>query len=309
MRYVSYLFLAANIVLAESHPSWWGYASPDATALVGINWAALKGSAFEAPVEAEFSASLAFPNLPILKDAQKILISSPALIAMFTGNFPAAALHAQAAAKGLKPASYKGTDLWISPGKTLSIAAVSEQLILVGARRTLEAAIERSQSETGATGRRYSPLLAKAARWGPADLWVVSTRLPDPLASLFVPLETEARGFEGGVSVRNGVQLEATLEAGSEEGAATTADNLRQSIPGLPEVARGLKVVAEADRVLLNLDVPRAQFLASMKGAATAPASPVEPKVEAPAPAGPQVIRIYGLDEGTREIVLPPKKQ
>ena len=296
-----------NLAMAESHPSWWGFASPDATAMVGIRWETLHGSAFGEPIEAELFGSLGFPDLAIIRDSRQMLISSPATIAILTGNFPVETLRAQSAAKGLKRSGYKGVELWISPGKTLSIAQMNDQLVLIGARRTLEAAIDRNLAETG-TSRRYSPLLARGARFAQKDLWVVSSRLPDPLASLFIPLETEARGFEGGVSVRDGVQLDASLDAGSEDMAAIIAENIRQTIPGLPEVARGMKVVAEADHVLLTMDVSRAQLVAGLRQqeqpAAPVSAAPPDP----PIPAGPQVIRIFGLDEGTREIVLPPVK-
>lgn len=305
MRAFKFIFLMAGLAMAQSHPSWWGFASPDATALVGIHWETLQHSAFAAPIEAEFSGSLGFPDLELFNDARQILISSPATLAMLTGNFPVATLRAQAAAKGLKPASHSGVDLWITPGKnTLSIAQISEQLILFGSHKTLEAAIDRNLAETG-TGRRYSPLLARAARFAQTkDLWVVATRLPDPLASLFVPLDTEARGFEGGVSIREGgVQLEASLDAGSEDAAAIIAENLRHTVPGLPVVARGLTIVAEADHVLLTLDVSHIQLVAEMRQ--TEVSAPVS---EPPKPTGPQIVRIFGLDEGTREIVLAPVK-
>jgi len=302
--------------MAESHPSWWGLASPDATALVGIRWDVLNRSIFAEPIESEFSGTLAFPDLPILHEARQILISSPATLAIFNGNFPIETLHAQAAAKGLKPSGYRGVELWISPGKTLSIAQMSDQLLMVGLRKTLEAAIDRNQAESG-TERHYSPLLAHAAKFAQKDLWVVAANLPDPLASLFVPLETEARGFEGGVSVRDGLQIDATLDAGSEDSAAIIAENLRQTLPGLPEIARGLKIEAEADHVLLRLEVTRERLVAGLRGAqpvaAAAPPPKSEPKIDPPAvPAGPQVIRIFGLDDGVREIVLPggkPEKQ
>ena len=107
----------------------------------------------------------------------------------------------QALAKGFKPASYGGVELWIAPAKprsgppTLSVARMNDQLLLIGSRKTLEATIDRSQSDTG---RFISPLLAQAARFSQTkDLWVVATQLPDPLASLFVPLDTSAKGFEG----------------------------------------------------------------------------------------------------------------
>ena len=61
--------------------------------------------------------------------------------------------------------------------------------MLVGARKTLQAAIDRSLMETG---RTYSALLPRAARFSQTgDLWVVAVKLPDPLASLFVPLDAE----------------------------------------------------------------------------------------------------------------------
>ena len=311
MRVIKFIFLTASLVMAQSHPSWWGFASPDATALVGIRWEAIQHSAFAEPIEAEFSGSLGFPDLDLFNNARQILISSPATLAMLTGNFPVETLRAQAAAKGLKPASHSGVELWITPGKnTLSVAQISEQLILLGSRKTLEAAIDRNLVETG-TGRRYCPLLARAARFAQTkDLWVVATRLPDPLASLFVPLETEARGFEGGVSIREGgLQLEASLDAGSEDAAAIIAENIRHTVPGLPVVARGLMIVAETDHVLLTLDVGRTQLVAEMRQTDVVsnpqgPAAVAEP----PKPTGPQIVRIFGLDEGTREIVLPPVK-
>ena len=320
-------------------------ASPEATAVVGIRWEMLKGSVFDAPVQAELSGTLGFPDLAALRQARQILISSPATLAILSGNFPEKALRADALAKGLKPASYRGVELWISPGKTLSAAWLNEQLMLVGLRRTLEGAIDRSQAAEQGTSRHYTPLLASGARLAPdKDLWVVSTRLPDPLASVFVPLDTEAHGFAGGVSFSGGIHMDALLEAGSEEGAARIAEKLRAGVSELPEIGRGLKAVAEADHVLLTLEVSREQLLAGMRGAEPAPAaadpvaqavapavapvaalaaSPVPaPKVAAravvppqPAPAvdplpsaGPRVIRILGLDDGPREILLPPLK-
>src|SRR5581483_8715706 len=275
VQYAKLFLFMTGLAMAESHPSWWGLASPDATAIVGIRWDTRSHSVFGAPVEGELWGSLNFPDLVLLHESRQILISSPATVAMFTGNFPLVTLHQQAAAQGMKQISYRGTEMWIAPSKTLSLAVMSDQLVVVGMRKSLQDAIDRSQAESG-TSRKYSPLLARGARLAPTkDLWVVATRLPDPLADLFVPLETEARGFDGGISVRDGVQLEATLEAGSEDAAAVIADNLRHTVLELPKIARGLQVTAEADYVLLGLEVSKEQLVAGMKGS-------VEP---APAPA------------------------
>src|SRR5271170_3655303 len=110
MRLLPLFALTGVLAFAESHPSWWGLASPDATALVGIRWENLRQSPFADPVAAELS-SLGVPALPLLNEARQILISSPAL-AIMTGVFPAARLRSEAASKGLKPASYRGYGLW-----------------------------------------------------------------------------------------------------------------------------------------------------------------------------------------------------
>jgi hypothetical protein len=301
---------------AESHPSWWNLASPDATALVGIQWENLRQSAFEDAVGTELSrgGSLGFPDLMCLKDARQILISSPPLLAMATGAFPPATVRAQAGSKGLKPAAYRGVELWISPGRAeLSLAQVNDQLLLIGARKTLEAAIDRSLAETG---RRTSPLLARGARLAEGwDLWAVATQLPDPLASIFVPLDADADWFEGGVSVKNGLEAGAALRAASDQAAEILAENLRQAVPTFPAIAQGLQVEVASDVVRLTLEVNQEQLSASLRrpAAQPAPQPPAETapvaKTEPAKPSGPQIIRIYGLDEGPREIVLAPRDQ
>ena len=314
MRIVT-LILAATALLqsghAESHPSWWTYAEPESTALVGIQWQTLRDSPFAPAVRAALSD---FPDVPLIFESRQILLSSPGPLAILSGSFPVEALRKQALANGLKPASYRGIEFFISPGKdTLSLAQLTEQVVLLGLRKTLERAVDRSLAETG---RRYSPLLSRAARLGQGnDLWVVATQLPDPLASDFVPLEIEADGFEGWVSLRDGLQMGAAIDAGSADRAASVAENLRQAVPTMPSIARTMEVKVDSSSVLLSLDVTGEQLIAAMRPSESpkpveAPQPVVEAKkAEEPAPEGPQVIRIFGLDDGPREIVLPPAKK
>ena len=106
--------------------------------------------------------------------------------------------------------------------------------MLVGSRKTLQGAIDRSLSETG---RQYSPLLPRAAHFSQTgDLWVVAAKLPDPLADLFVPLDAaDATDFLGQVSVRDGLVVEASFDAGSEAAALEFARDLRKMrSPSLP---------------------------------------------------------------------------
>ncbi|HTS78677.1 MAG TPA: hypothetical protein VMG40_20870 [Bryobacteraceae bacterium] len=310
------LFVALLPCAAESNPSWWRLAPTDATAIVGIEWQSLKDTPFGAPVADELGTSIGVPELPCLTDAAEILIASPPMLALLSGKFDAATLRTQAIKLGMRPANYHGVDLWIATsGKsTLSIAELSDRLVLAGDRSTLMAAIDRSLGEH----RRYSPLLERAARYQEADLFVVADKLPDPLASIFVPIDGTTRGFDGYVSLATGLSLEASIDAGSADNAAAIAESVRQSIPSLPDSAQSLQVKVDASNVSLSLELDQTQFTAGLR---TAPARAVAPQpavpqpaaatpkpAQEPAPSGPQVIRIYGLDGGPREIVLPPGK-
>jgi hypothetical protein len=321
-------FLAcAAFASAQSHPSWWTYASPEATALVGIDWQTVRTSPFADPIEAELWGDLGFPDLPCLHNARQILISSPDFLALISGNFPAAAMRDQAAKKGLKAMTYRNIDMWFATEKgALSIARFSDQLAMIGDQKVLQAAVDRSMSDS----KNYSPLLARAAQFAQKDLWVIASRLPDDLANRFVPLDTEAQSFEGSVSVRNGLEMEAILSAASPQQATASAAKLRQTIPTLPAIARGLQVSAEDDAIFLSLAASREQIIAALRRPDPVP-TPVEtirmetPKgvqqiaIEKPEPSVEksvekpvekpveklQVIRIFGLDDGPREIVLP----
>jgi hypothetical protein len=303
MRSLLLMLATAEITAGQSHPSWWNYVPPDATALVGIQWEQLRNSIFADAIGDELSSrgSLGFPDLPCLKEARQILISYPELLAIATGSFPASATGEQAVRTGLRPATYHGVDLWIAANNSLSVAHLSDTLLLIGRRKTLEEAIAGSLSDSI---RQYSPLLARGARlsqdW---DLWIASSRMPDPLADVFVPLEIAANAFEGGVIARDSLQLGAAYQMGSAQQATAAAEKLRQVVPTFPWVAQGLEVQVEDDAVLLTLYVGPEQLAASLRQPNPVPeAPPPEPVGK-----GPRVIRIYGLDEGPRETVLAPR--
>jgi hypothetical protein len=372
-----YFFVCFSIApaSAQSHPGWWTVVPPESRSLVGIEWENLRNSPFGEALRGELSTAggIALPNLPCLMNAHDFLIASPPLLAAANGGCAPVTLRTEAPAQGLKLTTYRGFDLWIEPAvSALSICQFNERVVLIGSVKSLRAAIDRSLAET----RTYSPLLIQGARLARTrDLWAVATELPDPLASIFIPLEVTAgsvRNFEGGITVREGLELGAILDAGSEAGAAEFAAGIRKSIPQFPAVAKGLQVATNGSSVTLALQVPKDALQASLRRedadnaspieppvtftpapaprastappAPKAPAAPPAPKTPAvrptlaaspappapkplPAPAAPsdavvpastaavdrvkpepQVIRIYGLDGGPREIVLPPKE-
>ena len=78
------------------------------------------------------------------------------------------------------------------------------------------------------------------------------------------------------------------------------AETLRQTILSLPPMARGIQVTLDQNSVTLAMALTEEQFIAGLR------ATPVAAKPEpiASKPTGPQIIHIFGLDEGPREIVL-----
>jgi hypothetical protein len=287
---VSVLLLAALALAAQSNPSWWNYIPPEATAIVGMHWPDLEASVFGAAVAEELlpGGSLQFPDLPILRTAEQILLGAPELLAVEYGKFPLARLREQAAAAGFQKSAWKGAELWLAPDvDQLSVAWIHERLLLVGQPRILKESIARVSDPKN---RLYSPLLARAARYADQDLWIVARRLPDALASRFVPLEAEASAFEGALSMWNGLHLVAAIERPTPSQALELADDLAELLASRPVVAEGAEITTKDRSVLIRIDLNERQLAAALRRAnpapelAAAPASQPQPKPFAPPP-------------------------
>ena len=234
--------------------------------------------------------------------------------------------------------NYRGVEMYFAREKgMLSIAKLSDQLVMIGEPETLQLAVDR----TLATTKEYSPLLARAAQFSGKDFWIVSSQLPDDLANRFLPMSITAQRFEGFVSFRAGLELHVMVASASEQQAQETAMKLQKDMAGLPAIFRKMEVGTESESVVLSLSATRDQVTASMRAAESAEpapkpaetirvespkqveyvpveslktepekaAKPVEKIVERsrePVPVKPQTVRIVGLDDGPKEIVLPP---
>jgi hypothetical protein len=247
---------------------------------------------------------LGFPDLDCLWEAKEILLAGPDLLGVASGSFQASTVATQAIRLGMKPIDYDGVRLWIAPEKDgRSLAQVSDSLLLIGWRETLQSAIDRSLLVT--TGRQFSPLLARGARLAANfDLWIAATALPDPLVKVFVPVEFESGDFDGGLAARNGLQLDARYTMATAEDAALSAAYFREAVPGFHPLLGGLNVIEDGESVRLKLHVTPldlAEYLRPPK------IEPVEVKVLPPPPSKPLRVRIVGLDEGPREFPLPAR--
>jgi hypothetical protein len=201
----------------------------------------------------------------------------------------------------MQPIDYDGVRLWIARGKDRrSLAQVNDTLLLIGYKETLEAAIDRSLLTTG---RQMSPLLTRGARLAANfDMWISTTALPDPLVSVFIPVELETADFDGGLTARNGLVLDAHYSMGTPEGASQSADYFRQAIPDFHPLLRGMNVIEDGELVRLKLQVSPQELADQLR-----PPEPAKTAtVEAPSPpAKPRTVHIVGLDDGPREIQLP----
>ncbi|HSR06855.1 MAG TPA: hypothetical protein VLM42_06880 [Bryobacteraceae bacterium] len=297
------LLVAASLTMGQSFPRSWTYVAPDATALVGFEWQHLRDSFLAEAVTSELSSSgrLGFPDLACLWNSREILLAGPDLLAVATGSFPPATVAAQATSLGMQPMDYDGVRLWIARAKDRrSFAQVNENLLLIGYKETLEAAIDRSLLTTG---RQMSPLLARGARLAASfDMWISATALPDPLVSVFIPVDLETADFDGGLTARNGLILDAHYSMGTPEGASQSADYFRQSIPDFHSLLGRMNVIEDGELVRLKLQVSPQELADQLR--------PPEPEktatVEAPSPpVKPRTVHIVGLDDGPSEIPLP----
>jgi hypothetical protein len=283
------VLLVAGLASAQSNPSWWKYAPPTSTSIVGIQWKTMRSTLFAPAIAAEMApgGSLGFPNLDVLRNADQVLIGGPEMLAVEYGTFPVAKLRAQATEQGMRRTTYKSVEIWVSPEADVhSVAYLNDKLVLVG---TVDAIQESIARVADPKGRSYSPLMARAARYSKEDLWVVCSSLPDPLASLFVPFEIEATGFEGSVSAWNGLHAVASIERPNATKALDFADSLAETLASRPALAEGTEITTKERAVLIRVDLNEEQLASSLRRSPTA-AVTVAVAAPVPAPVHPQAI-------------------
>ena len=265
VRFVFLLALGPVALAQVHHPSWWAWVEPESSALVGIRWDALRttkaGVALETALFAP--AGLALPAIECLKQSDQLVLSAPRIEAIFWGGCTASQLRDQALRKGFRKVVFEETELWTSP--TWTLVHLSGKLVLVGPRKLVEETLEGAASEEG---RRYSPLLARAAQWKDRNLWIVSQGTQSLRFAAFSDLEDQANHPEP-------VEL------------VPPAKQVAKSEPIRMLTGMSAVMVTPALTQLPTADVPK----------------PTSGTVALAPPR--RVIRITGLDEGPREIELP----
>jgi len=280
-------------------------------------------------------AEAANPYAPTANAPAATAAADTPLLIVVHGHFDLIKLKQLLAHYGTKPQMFNSTEVYrpqSKDGKDMAIVPLDPQTILVGDVASVFATLERNKFATPPPPP--GSILARAAEMDANyEAWVL-TAAPDALGNdqLNAVLSgsdwgSDTRGFEAGVSFRSGVLVDVVVRFASEASAQKMVTELGHMIQ-LTSKARGseaavmqdmaskLKLTAEGQAAHFRLHLTAEEVAKSVqtmqasyqRGAVAAQHTPpvdvnIRPVVRpAPVPPKPAVIRIEGLDNGTREI-------
>ena len=254
-------------------------------------------------------------------------------VLVISGTFPDE--HLRPLLKGPHP-SYKGINVYRGTGANSgSMAILDEHTVLIGDDKSLYRAIDRKTTGVKAQG----PMIARARELAASnDIWLVARDPSGALQKATGPgaaFAAEIEGLDVGVAVREGFNLDFTLatktEAGAEALAQLLAAQMQTAVNAkldgqkaqefwrkvkMGAVGKSLQVQIAMTKEELQENIRLAQqertekapqssgisTVAAWDGPAAAP-KPVA-NVQPAGPPKPRSIKIYGLDDGVREIKL-----
>jgi hypothetical protein len=292
----------------------------------------LKAHPFPPPANGTQGAILGFAG-QMLNDVDRILISSPAsktatstanppfLIAL-EGTLPLPQLLAFLPGTSHR---YHEVDVFRGTKATdASIAMLDTRTIVMGDEKSVLTAIDRrghSLPPASALMKRAQALASTHEFWVIAEdslskFQPAGAGLTNPMAA---QIASQVKGIDMGLSVHDGFQFEMSLATESEAAAAQMSQLLSSQISlamvsqanhaQAAEMAKRLHVDTEGTHMRLSFALTAEEFAQQLQTAQAAlaarssepAAQPVKPQ---PKPATPGKVRIYGLDEGVREIQL-----
>ncbi len=297
--------MAPSLAAGDVAP--WQFVHPNAKALIGVDWRAMAASPLSAAIRKQLPGSQA-EGLEFVEQLDRLLVSSPGpgsagqkdapFLVYLEGRFNLRELRQRAAEEGARAGAYKLVEVLSS--KNLadpSIAILGPREILLGDRQSVIMAIDHRNALPG-----NNPLTERAAQLAAAnEIWVVFATPPRAISAdkfAAVPFAGDIESLEGGLSLKEG-DVRLRLNAKSPGAAKVLAANVQAMLTlvasrsGAADALRNLDVAIEGASVRLALHVDPRQW---------APPAPVLAKAEPQKPPERQVIRIYGLDEGVREI-------
>jgi hypothetical protein len=206
----------------------------------------------------------------------------------------------------------------MTQGKT-TVRRIDANTLLVGEGQSLEDAVARlGKPATGLQARALERSKALANH----DMWIAGT-LPE-LPTMSIPMLDSLRGLALGISIQNDLRVEVALDMNSAKTAEDLVSAARRSQVKQPGLGAALQSEVDGSTARFQFAMPGDQVIQAVKqgleqGGAQSPLAGLlgtslpSFKSATPAPAAaPEpmrgTIRIYGLDEGTREIKAEPRQ-
>jgi hypothetical protein len=307
-------------------PDLWKFSHPEAALLAGIEWRRIAASGAGRMLEQQIVAAEAPGLAHLLAGAERILISAAPRAGKATGNssrvliaiegsFDRRRLLELVSHRLPQRTCYRGIEILEEAGGGVALAFWFPETILLGDVASMRAAIDRAH---GAGSGRERRLWERARELALAsDVWLVADVPPAELAAEApIPLDG-IEGIEMSASFREDLEVGLHLRAASAGRAGELARTL-ESLGLLAATKLGaaghsasaweeFRVNVEGDRVGLAVRLKPDQ-LASAIAAATFGVAAGPQTAEAPragsAALGRRNVRIYGLEEGVREIPL-----
>ena len=264
------------------------------------------------------------------------------LLIVASGRFDLEKVRNVLATNGAKPQMFNNTQVYRPQGKSgkdMAFVLLDAQTILIGDARSVFASLERTAFPVTPAANPANPLLARAAQLDANfDIWAVMSTpgalASDRLMGMFTgqDLAADARAFEIAFSLRSGLTIESAVMFQAESSAKHMASELSRLLkltmkdkmgePAVLDLEKKLKITSEGPQVKIAVHMtqqeleknaqiftashskPQAAAVADVRQSDAA-VNGVRPLTLPPAdPPKPEkkVIRIEGLDEGTREI-------
>jgi len=198
----------------------------------------------------------------------------------------------------------------------IDFARVDADTILLGKPALLSPALRRMQRPAST---QPNPLLARAAALAAGnDFWIAGSSAE---LSAVAPIVEGLKGLALGLSLQRDFRLRVSLDMATAEVAQRVAAQVQKSVPEIRNSlgdldanvdtnveGATLRVAASisgdwilkrvAEKTKGGLPKPGALFGASAATPASAPSAP-------PKPPDPRTVKIYGLDDGPKEVPLP----
>jgi hypothetical protein len=279
------LTLAPVIAQAQTETTLWRFVQPNAKALISIDWSHIRKSHIGTMLREKFvdgNPDASVPGAEFLDDADRFVISSPGqnpddptaeapMLIAVSGHFDLAKVRTVLARHGAKPQKFNSWQVYRPQGKDakdLAFVLLDAQTILIGDSRSIFASLERSAFPAPAP--EADSVLARAADMDANyDFWAIipgtDALVGDRLSALISGHEmgSEAKSFEIGVSLRNGLTADVSLGFENETDAKTMSSELSKIVklaakdnlgePAVRDLEKRLKFTAQGALAKLSL--------------------------------------------------------